>query len=73
MCSRSPIAPITVTSSPLERWARAPTDSIRSTTECTCSSVASDFITIIIRVPSSLLRLRERYELGPDVEQVRSG
>jgi hypothetical protein len=33
-CSRSPIAPITVTSSPRDGWARAPTDSIRSMTAC---------------------------------------
>ena len=31
-CSRSPIAPITVTSSPAEMWACAPTDSTRLTT-----------------------------------------
>ena len=47
-CSRSPIAPITVTSSPREGCARAPQDSIRSMTACTCSSVAVGFITIIM-------------------------
>src|SRR5918994_3323565 len=47
-CSRSPMAPITVTSSPRDGWARAPQDSIRSMTACTCSSVAVGFITIIM-------------------------
>src|SRR4051812_42108936 len=39
---------MTVTSSPRLGWACAPTDSILSMTACTCSSVAVDFITIII-------------------------
>jgi hypothetical protein len=47
-CSRSPIAPMIVTSSPREGCARAPHDSIRAMTACTCSSVAVGFITIII-------------------------
>ena len=49
MCSRSPIAPITVTSSPRLGWARAPTPSIRVMTASTSSSVAVCFITIIMR------------------------
>src|SRR3954464_9407546 len=54
-CSRSPTAPITVTSSPREGWARAPQDSIRSMTAWISSSVAVAFITIImcICLPSS--------------------
>ena len=48
MCSRSPTAPITVTSSPRLGWACAPTDSIRPMTAWTWSSVAVSFITIII-------------------------
>ena len=47
-CSRSPIAPMTVTSSPRDGWARAPHDSMRAMTACTCSSVAVGFITIIM-------------------------
>ena len=42
------MAPITVTSSPRDGWARAPTDSIRSMTAWTSASVAVAFITIII-------------------------
>src|SRR5689334_17385348 len=42
------MAPITVTSSPLETCALAPTDLTRSTTESICSAVAPSFITIII-------------------------
>src|SRR3954452_9521623 len=49
-CSRSPIAPITVTSSPREGWACAPQDSIRLMTAWISSSVAVAFITIIIWV-----------------------
>src|SRR5687768_16512028 len=47
-CSRSPTAPITVTSSPREGCALAPQDSMRSMTAWTWSSVAPAFITIII-------------------------
>ena len=46
--SRSPIAPITVSNSPLEICAEQPTCSIRSTTWPISASVASSFITIII-------------------------
>jgi hypothetical protein len=46
-CSRSPIAPITVTSSPRERYACAPAPSTLRTTAWISSSVAVDFITII--------------------------
>ena len=42
------MAPITVTSSPEETWARAPTSRTRATTDWTSSSVASAFITIIM-------------------------
>ena len=48
MCSTSPIAPITVTDSPREGCARAPTASIRSMTDWISSSVAAAFMTIII-------------------------
>ena len=48
--SRSPMAPITVSTSPSETWACAPTDSTRLTTEAICSGVASSFMTIIIDV-----------------------
>ena len=54
------MAPMTVTSSPVLGWARAPTDSIRSMTARISSSVAACFITIIM--PSAFLVLRERYE-----------
>jgi hypothetical protein len=55
-CSRSPTAPITVTSSPREGWARAPQDSMRSMTAWTSWSVAVGFITIIIsRSPGGTL------------------
>ena len=66
-CSRSPTAPITVTSSPREGWARAPQDSIRSMTAWISSSVAVDFITIIMGfwAPGSS-RLRQRYGLRWD-------
>jgi hypothetical protein len=40
--------PITVTSSPLEGWRRAPTDSMRSMTWSTSCSEADGFMTIII-------------------------
>src|SRR3954468_22587065 len=53
-CSRSPIAPITVTSSPRDGWARAPTASMRSMTDSISASVAPAFITIIIRNSSGL-------------------
>src|SRR4051812_30133837 len=49
-CSRSPMQPIRVTSSPWETWARAPTDSTRAMTAPISSSVAVCFITINIRV-----------------------
>jgi hypothetical protein len=44
----SPIAPITVSSSPQMTWARAPTPLTRTTTASTSSCVADGFITIII-------------------------
>src|SRR4051794_36201002 len=47
-CSRSPTAPITVSSSPREGCALAPTDSIRSITAWISASEAVGFITIII-------------------------
>src|SRR3954470_18990275 len=47
-CSRSPTAPITVSSSPREGCAFAPTDSIRSITAWISASEAVGFITIII-------------------------
>ena len=47
-CSRSPIAPITVTSSPRDGCARAPTLSMRAMTAWMSSSVAVGFMTIII-------------------------
>ena len=49
-CSRSPIAPITVTSSPRDGWARAPQLSMRAMTAWMSSSVAVGFMTIIICV-----------------------
>src|SRR6476620_5232865 len=45
------MAPITVTSSPRDGWARAPTSSMRSMTDWISSSVAAAFITIIIGTP----------------------
>jgi hypothetical protein len=58
------MAPITVTSSPLLGWARAPTDSIRSMTARISSSVAACFITIIM--PSAFpLLLNDTSEVLP--------
>src|SRR3954470_7215658 len=62
MCSMSPIAPITVTSSPREGWARAPAASMRSITVWISSSVAAAFITIIISLGSSNSRRWTLYE-----------
>jgi hypothetical protein len=57
-CSRSPTAPMTVTSSPRERWALRPTPSTRVTTAWISSSVAVGFITIITSLQSfRVLRL----------------
>src|ERR1700733_9231476 len=64
-CSRSPIAPITVTSSPWLMWVRAPTLLTRSTTASTSCWVAVDFITIIILcVLSSACKLYESRDGG---------
>ena len=65
MCSRSPMAPMTVTSSPWLGWARAPTDSIRSMTARISSSVAVCFITIIMVEAFLLLLLNDTEERGP--------
>ncbi len=48
MCSRSPTAPMTVTSSPMLGCALAPALSMRSITAWTSSEVAEGFITIIM-------------------------
>ena len=84
-CSESPIAPITVSSSPSITWARAPTLCTRSTTACTSSGVAVGFITIIICGPfyagnrrealSEACRGREATSRGvpaPDLRAVRA-
>ena len=72
MTSRSPITAMTVTTSPVDTWPRAPALSNRSRMRSTSSGVDPSCMTIIISVlPSSISTLRAQSFSAQIVYSVR--